>query len=357
MTIAAVRTRRIDLPLADRQWRFVRGPIASIAGYAVEVIDDQGRTGHGYFRTMPPALPPLEALKAVFDPLAESMIGCDERAINALMDRLDAQQLGFAPLKAAIECALYDLLARTLDRPLHALFGGLRHETLANARIIPLKVPQAMAEVAAGLVERGFGFLKVKLSGNAALDLARFRAVRETVGPAVRLMADANESYQPKPAIRLIHQLIEHGLEWIEQPTPADNLEGLAQVTRAVPIVVEADESAPDLQAIGRIAQMRAADSVSLRVMNLGGITNTLRAVAICEAAGLAWRFGAVFGASVMHAHTLHLAATLKAPAFAHELSEFEMFLDDPFSGLSVERGEVRVPIGPGTGVTLATVV
>lgn len=356
MMIAEVRTRRIELKLADPQWRFVRGSIASIEGYAVEVVDDQGRSGHGYFRAMPPALPPLKALKAAFDSLAGALIGVDACAIHAVMDRLDERQQGCAPLKAAIECALYDLLARGLGQPLHALFGGMRQDTFANARIIPLKTPQAMAEVAAGLAAQSFGFLKVKLSGDAALDLARFRAVREAVGPAVRLMADANESYRPKPAIRLICQLAELGLELIEQPTAAADLEGLAQVTRAVPVTVEADESAPDLQSIWRIAQIRAADSVSLRVMNLGGITNTLRAVAVCEAAGLEWRFGAVFGASVMHAHTLQLAATLRAPSFAHEFSEFELFLDDPFRGLKMEGGTLRVPAGHGTGVCLLPV-
>ena len=80
-------------------------------------------------------------------------------------------------------------------------------------------------------------------------------------------------------------------------------------------------------------------------------ITNTLRAVAICEAAGLRYRFGAIFGSRVMHAHTLQLACTLKEPLFAHEFSEFSLFLNDPFEGLVLEKGMVGVPAGAGTGV------
>ena len=353
MAIAAILTRRIDLPLSDPEWRFVRGAIASIAGYVVEVVDDEGRCGHGYFRAMPPATPPLGALKATFDHLAQVVVGADERGIHAIMERMHSIQEGAAPLKASIECALYDLLARSAGLPLHALYGGAlqKNRQFANARIVPLKTPDAMAAVAAGLVQDGFGFLKVKISGSEALDVARVQAVREAAGPKVRLMADANESYEPKAAIRMIHKIIAYGVELIEQPTPGHDLAGLAQVTRAVPIVVEADESAPDIASIMRIAQTRAAESISLRIMNLGGITNTLRAVAVCEAAGLRYRFGAIFGSRVMHAHTLQLASTLKEPVFAHEFSEFSLFLNDPFDGLVLERGMVAVPQGPGTGV------
>lgn len=121
-------------------------------------------------------------------------------------------------------------------------------------------------------------------------------------------------------------------------------------------VVIGADARA--IHAILRIAEMRAAESISLRVMNLrvmnlGGITNTLRAVAVCEAAGLNYRFGAIFGSRVMHAHTLHLACTLRAPAFAHEFSEFSLFLDDPFEGLTLTRGAVGLSAGAGTGMRL----
>lgn len=353
MSIVSVNTRRIDLPLSDSEWRFVRGAIPSIAGYAVEIVDDHGRSGHGYFRAMPPATAPLEALKSTFDHLSRILPGADPRAINTIMDRLDERQSDMAPLKASIECALYDLLARSLGVPLHHLYGGQRHDAFNNVRIVPLKAPEAMAAVAAGLVGNGFGFLKVKLSGDEALDVARVQAVRDVAGPKVRLMADANESYQPKAAIRVINKIVDYGIELIEQPTAGHDLEGLAQVTRAVPIPVEADESAPDLDAILRIVKLRAADSINLRIMNLGGIANTQRAVALCEAAGLRYRFGAIFGSRIMHAHTMHLASTLPTPAFPHELSEFSLFLNDPFEGVVLEGGSVRVPSGPGTGMML----
>ena len=118
------------------------------------MVDDQGRSGHGYFRAMPPATAPLVALKATFDHLAQVVVGADERGIHAIMDRMHGIQEGMAPLKASIECALYDLLARSAGLPLHDLYGGRRHQQFANARIVPLKTPEAMAAVAASSSRR-----------------------------------------------------------------------------------------------------------------------------------------------------------------------------------------------------------
>lgn len=103
----------------------------------------------------------IEALKAAFDDLAAAVVGANERGIHAIMARLDERQEGAAPLKASIECALYDLLARSVGLPLHDPYGGRLHTSFANARIVPLKSPEAMAAVAAGLARDRFEFLKV----------------------------------------------------------------------------------------------------------------------------------------------------------------------------------------------------
>jgi len=352
MAIVRLTSHRIRLPWLDPEWRFVSGPVQAVTGNVVEITNDRQQTGHGYFSATSPGSAPLATLEAEFERLASMLPGSDEHSVQPLLAQLDGRAAGLHPLRAALDCALHDLAARSSRRPLHDLFGGRRHDAFTNARVVALKSPQAMAAIAAGLAAEGYGFLKVKLSGDEALDVARVREVRAAAGTRVRLIADANETYQPQAAIRVIGRLVDFGVELIEQPTPGADLAGLAQVTRAVPITVEADESAPDLTAIQRIAAARAADSVSLRIANLGGLTNTVRAVALCEAEGLEYRFGAMFGASVLHAHTLHLASTLKLPTVPHEFSEFNLFQGDPFAGLRVEHGMVRVPGGPGTGLT-----
>lgn len=354
MPLAKVATFPVDQPLSDPEWRFAKGGIARVPGHAIVLTDQAGTSGYGYFRAMPPWTEPIASLKATFDYLAEILPERDETAIGPIMDALDARLVGVPTVKAGIECALYDLRARALGVPLHDLFGGRRHNAFPNTRIVPLKTPAQMAAVAEGLVRTGFQHLKVKASGDPALDLDRVRSVREAVGPDIRLMVDANESYTPAGAIAVINRMAAFGIDLVEQPTPGDDLEGLARVARAVAVPIEADESAQDFASILRLIQDRAVESINLRVPNLGGLTRTMRAVALCQAAGVGFRFGAIFGSSIVHAHTLHLAAALPAPRFPHEFSEMALLLDDPFSGLTLDNGMVAVPSSPGTGLSFA---
>jgi L-alanine-DL-glutamate epimerase-like enolase superfamily enzyme len=208
-----------------------------------------------------------------------------------------------------------------------------------------------MAAVAEGLVGAGFRHLKVKVSGDPGLDLDRVRSVREAVGSEVRLMIDANESYTPALAIATINRMERYGIDLVEQPTPGQDIDGISRVARAVAIPIEADESAQDFPSILRLLSDHSVESINLRVPNLGGLTRTMRAVALCQAAGIGFRFGAIFGSSIVHAHTLHLAAALPAPRFPHEFSEMALLHNDPFSGLVLDNGVVHVPRTPGTGL------
>lgn len=353
MTIVQIRTVAIDQALTDPEWRFAQGPLPRIQGYAIILTNERGISGHGYFRAMPPWTEPLAAMKASFDHLAEVLQGRDDAEIGGLMAELNRRLHGVPTVKGGIECALHDLRARTLGVPLHDLYGGRQQESFANTRIIPLKSAAKMAEVAEGLVAAGFRHLKVKVSGEPALDIDRVRAVRAAVGPEIRLMIDANESYTPKLAVQAINAMARFGLDLVEQPVAANDFKSLVAVARALDVPVEADESAQDLPAILRIAEAGGIESINLRILNLGGPTKTREAIAICRAAGMDYRFGAVFGSSIVHAHSVHLAASLPQPRFPHEFSEMALLTGDRFSGIAVEGGRVTVPRGVGTGLVL----
>jgi L-alanine-DL-glutamate epimerase-like enolase superfamily enzyme len=353
MTIAAVTITPIEQPLADPTWRFATAGIAKVSGFILALSNARGVTGYGYARALLPFDLPPAAVRSVLEHLSAALPGREEAEIAAAMAALDQRLAGCAAIKSAIECALYDLHARSLGVPLCDLLGGARRGAMAQLRIVPLKPPEEMAAMAAKLAREGYRFLKVKASGDAALDLARVRAVRDAAGPAVRLMVDANQTYAPKAAIAAIQHWAEHGVELVEQPTPGDDLAGLAAVTRATPVAIEADESAQSLPEIARLAHERIVDSINLRIMNLGGIRAVLAAVQICESAGIAYRFGATFAPRLFQAQCAHVAATLPRIGFAHELAEFCHILDDPFAGLEVVDGALAPPPGPGCGVSL----
>lgn len=351
MTVKTISIRAIDQRLADQTWRYATAALATVPGFAFAIENDRGEIGLGYARAMPPAGLPPKAMQGVLEYLAEALAGRDEADVAGAMDAVEARMFSVPMAKAAIECALMDLAAKAAHAPLHRLFGERRHDRLPQSRILPLKTPGEMADGAVRLMEQGYRFLKVKASGDIALDLARLAAVAAVARGRARLMVDANQSYRASDAVAAIGRMADHGVELVEQPTPADDPEGFARVCRASALPIEADESAQTLREIQRLADERLVASINVRILNIGGARNALRAAAICKEANISCRLGASFGPRLPHAFSAHLAATLPAPLFAHEVAEFEHILDDPFEGLDVRNGELAIPDGVGCGV------
>jgi L-Ala-D/L-Glu epimerase len=106
-----------------------------------------------------------------------------------------------------------------------------------------------------------------------------------------------------------------------------------AALRRRIPVAVEADEAAGSLAEIYELVSGEIVDAVSLKVPKLGGLRNTLAAARLCEAAGVP------------------TVSVPRSAAGSCELGEFDRLLDDPFEGLEVERGVLKLPPGPGSGV------
>jgi L-Ala-D/L-Glu epimerase len=249
--------------------------------------------------------------------------------------------------------ALHDLAARALGVPVYQLIGGLVRESIPVLRIVALKEPDEMALNAQKLVDQGYRYLKVKIGGEPGKDVARVAAIRQQVGPDVHVTLDANQSYAPKEAIRVIRRLEPYDIDLVEQPVRADDFDGLAQVTRAVDTPIEADESAKSLTDVFRLLQMRAADSISIKLMKLGGIRNAKLAAGMCQATGVRCRVGAAVGSRIVNAACMHYIASTPNVGYACEVGEFARLLNDPAEGLEIDGGVLRVPHGPGLGVTV----
>lgn len=335
----------------DPSWTFARATVPDLPGWTLVLTDEDGCAGLGYAHAIAAITTHGEGAKSALDYLCPRLVGRDGADINGIMDDLEIALAGQFSAKAAIDMALHDLLARRLAIPLHVLLGGKRRETLPQARIVSIKSPQQMAESALKLTQAGYQTLKLKLSGDAALDGERVRIVREAVGAKPRITLDPNQSYDAKGMIAAYRSMERYEISLIEQPVPAADLAGLKLVTRTLPVTVEADESADSVAAVWRIASERIADCVNLKITKLGGIRNVLSAMRICEAGGIICRFGAAFGPSLLQAFGSHVAASARVLPFASELSEHMHLLDDPFHPLPVENGEIVVPSGSGVGI------
>ena len=349
MAIAEVRVRPLTQRKDDPTWRFALRASPLVEGFLVQVVADEGH-GWGYAASAAHLGIGPGAVAAALEGYRAALVGRDPFRVAESLELLEHVP-GPPHARAAIDFALHDLLGRALVVPVYQLLGGLVRTEVPLLRILALKEPAAMAANAERLVEAGYRYLKIKVEGDTALDVARVQAIRGAVGPDVHLTIDANQSYSPKEAIRAIRQMEAFGLDLVEQPVRADDFEGLGLVTRAVDTPVEADESAGTLEDVYRLCRERLVDRVSLKLPRLGGIRQGVLAAGVCQAANVRCRLGAAVGSRLLSAAGMHFAAATPYLDYACELGEFERLLDDPVSGLTVARGVLRVPEGPGLGV------
>lgn len=351
--ISEVTVVPITMPKVDRTWRFALAATAETFGFVVRIDTDEGVVGIGYTTVAEHIGADRAGVERGLHELGVTLVGRDPANLVARLEELSPLAGRNTHALAGLDLALHDLAARALGIPLHRLLGGSVRDRVPLLRILSIKAPAEMAAVAGGLADEGYRYLKIKVEGDAAADLARVRAIRERVGPAVHLTIDANQSYTADGAIRAIVAMEPFGIDLVEQPVPADDLAGLARVSAAVETPVEADESARTLGDVYRLVSERIVDSVSLKLPKLGGIRAAQAAAAICAAGGVRCRMGAAVGSRLLSAAALHFMAATPAVSYAAELAEFARLLDDPAVGLEVERGELAVPTGIGVGVRL----
>jgi L-alanine-DL-glutamate epimerase-like enolase superfamily enzyme len=338
----------------DANWKFARATVPELRGWVLLLTDEEGHTGLGYAHAIPAITTHGEGAEAALTFLRPMLLGRDPADLAAIMDLVEATLAGNRSVKAAIDMALHDLVARRAGLPLSALMGGSFRDCIAQSRIVPIKAPAEMAAVAATLVAKGYTTLKLKLAGDAAMDARRTAEVRAAVGPAVALTLDPNQSYSAKGFIAAWKRIEPHDITLVEQPVPAADWAGLALVTRTLPVPVEADETVETIADVLRVIEGRVADVVNLKLTKLGGVRNFVTAARLLEAGQIAPRIGAAFGPALLQGASAHAAASLRSLPFACELSEHDHILDDPFTPLPIERGMISVPPGPGCGITYA---
>jgi len=259
--------------------------------------------------------------------------------------------------KAALDVALHDLLARRAGLDLASFLAGAALDparlTLPTDVTLSAGAADELAGVARRRIEDGFTTLKMKVGTDAATDVARVRAVREAVGPAVTLRLDANQGWTPAEAVEVIRALAEAdlGVELVEQPVAAEDIEGLAWVTARVEVPVMADEAVYGVRDLERVIRLGAADLVNVKLAKCGGLGVGRALLDMAAAHGL----GTVVG-SMMESHIgVGAAASLVAACPTTAVSDLDAawwVAEVPVAGgLRYERGTVVLPRSPGLGM------
>ena len=254
---------------------------------------------------------------------------------------------------AGLEMALWDIVGKQAGLPLYKLWGGAYRREIPMIAYLMGSDLDALAADAIAYVEQGFGTIKLKIGMDEASDIEVVRAVREAVGPKVKLRADVNGAWTIGTAKRQLKKLEPFDLEYLEQPLPLEDLKGHAYLRTLTTTPIALDESAYTLQDVMAIIRHDAADVVLLDAHEAGGLQQARKAAAVCEAAGIpvALHCGGELGVST--AANLHLATTLPNLLLAID-SQYHNQTDDVIAApFTYHEGTMSAPDAPGVGVQL----
>jgi L-Ala-D/L-Glu epimerase len=335
----------------------------SIEILLVEVRDSDGRSGWGEaptsWRVTGESVEGVTA--AINGALSGAVIGASSSEPDAASDLVGRAAIRNSSARMAIECAIYDLSAQHAGVPLFRYLGGdtsqVRTDMTLSAVVRDDEI-EALCRTSLEFVTAGMNTLKLKVGGGGD-DVKAAAAVRRAVGSDVGLRLDANQGWSPDQAVAIISALEDAGvgLEFVEQPVHADNIEGLAHVTARVHTPVMADESVWTSRQLREVLRIRATDMVNVKIAKAGGLREARDLVNLAHENDMEVIIGCMaeshVGISAAAALASYCESRTSLGAGTHDLDGGLLLSQSPVTGgVIYDRDHVRLPLVPGTGIT-----
>jgi L-alanine-DL-glutamate epimerase-like enolase superfamily enzyme len=244
-----------------------------------------------------------------FEVAKRLVVGCDPTRVNLVNFALEGELEGNPSLKAGVNMALYDVVGKMAGMPLFRI--------------------------------------------DVEQDIQNILAIREAVGSAVKLRLDANEGYSVEDALMFVKTLEEKGadIEILEQPTKANYLYSLKDVTYQCSVPIMADETALTLRDSVKLVKLEIADMINIKLMKIGGITNAIKANALAELAKVPVMAGCMNESMAAMSAGVHFACAFKNVEYADLDSALDFVSDVAKGGARYEDGYVIPSEKPGLGV------
>jgi L-alanine-DL-glutamate epimerase-like enolase superfamily enzyme len=248
---------------------------------------------------------------------------------------------------SAIDGALWDLRGKAAGLPIYRLIGACRSEVPAYASgglWLSSTIDELQAE-AARFVEEGFRAVKMRLGKMpVSWNIERVRAVREAIGPDVRLMADANQQLTVDEAIRLGRALEAFDLTWFEEPLPPYDIDGVARVAAALDTPIASGETEYTKYGFRQMLERQSADVLMPDLQRVGGVTEFIKVAHMAEAHDVP------VSAHLFSEMSLQVLAGLANATFLEYMPWFSPLYAE---SIELRKGNAVVPERPGWGFSL----
>jgi L-alanine-DL-glutamate epimerase-like enolase superfamily enzyme len=318
---------------------FVRVLLANgVVGYgeARETVQITGETGNGIVDAIRTRLRP-----AVLDRDAADIEGL-HRAFDSVLDRATSA-------KSAVDIAVYDALGQSLGVPASTLMGGVPRGPIASSKAISVASTAAMVCEARSHFAAGYRTVKVKTGIDADAEYNAIAAIRAEIGAELNIKLDANQAWSLQQAARFLDRVERFDIQMVEQPLPAWDLTGSAELRRRTPIPVILDEAVHSPVDARKAIEAGACDYINIKLCKTGGLYPALKLVAVAESAGVACQIGTL-DTAIGSAAAVHLVHARPSIRFA-EINGPTRLERDIATGFLHADGRSDVSPGPGLGL------
>lgn len=299
------------------------------------------------------------------------VLGLDVFQTELLVNRLtrhvyaDGGQIKMCAI-SALEIACWDAIGKALQKPIYQLVGGGVRESIPaylNGWYRCERTPEAFAEIARQIVERGYTALKFDPFGPAMdrispyeedRSLAIVSAVREAVGPHTHMIVEAHSRFTPAAAIHIGRRLEAFNPAWFEEPVQHTNIASIAEVAKHIPVPVGAGESLSSKQQLAELLSHHQINIINFEPLHMGGILGSRKAADMVDA---------YYGTVVPHAAQgpvctlacLHIDAATPNAWLQETFEDFNVpWEKDLLTAFpKLRNGYFELPSGPGLGADL----
>ncbi|MDH4395200.1 MAG: muconate/chloromuconate family cycloisomerase [Limnobacter sp.] len=286
--------------------------------------------------------------------LIPMLVGQDAYNINACMRKLNSSIRGNRFAKCAIETALMDAQARRLGISVAELLGGAQVDALPVAWTLASGDTDTDIQEAHSLLElRRHRVFKLKIGAHhVQRDVNHVVAIKRALGDKASVRVDVNQAWDEPTANFAIPQLIEGGVDLIEQPLAIANIAGMARLTRRFSVPMMADEALMGPQDALRFCNQAAAYVFSIKIAQSGGLTQSRLVANLAELHGVSLYGGTMLEGPIGTIASAHLFSTFDDLQFGTELFGPLLLTDDILKKpLEYRDFCLHLPKGPGLGV------
>lgn len=254
-------------------------------------------------------------------------------------------------LKCGIEIALWDIRGKAFGVPVAQLLGGILRPEVELAACMGIQTYERAGEIATMYVEQGYSTLKTKAGADMDEDYEMARGVYDAVGDKLKLRLDPNRAYTPQQAAELAKRLEPFGLEYFEQPIPAEPLADAHWLRQQTSTPIALNESVIDPASVLEILKADAASHLLPDTHIAGGIWPCVQIGILCDAAGIPCIMHCGHDLGPKTAAMLHVAASGPAYTLANDCTYCGLEDDIITEPFQITHGRIAVPDKPGLGI------